>query len=402
MLFIFILFYMLSTKAPTKSEKSEIKTEQKIDQRIDQKIEQKTDQKIEQKTEQKTDNKTIINIFNPSSDSVILIDHDQVNKKFILKSNSNVIGYFTAGQILKYLNQNVEGYLLSIDLNISQNIIEQFLIKDGVLLTHLESPISGNIDILIKIYKDVQLFIEESKAELEKLDDKTLEEVQKTNKKFIYDILSQIIKIFTMFSGTVSQTKITPELQTSILKYTAGAVYRLSSLLHDDIELLQEKIKLYKLDIDDLKSIKSKFNEKIQNFEIAIKIQNEKLDKIILNIKDINTNTKQDLNTESLQMSQTNNNINNDTDTDPNPNPNPNQSIQLGGSITSVDTIADTSINTPNIMTEKISVSKSTSSAKSSAISSAISSTLGGYKKSIRLSTLLEDNSDKTISFNQE
>lgn len=356
---------MLSTKAPTKSEKSEIKikTEQKIEKT------EKTEQKIEQ-------TKTIVNVVNPSSDFTILIDHDQVNKKFILKSTGNIIGYFTAGQILKYLNQNVEGYLLSIDLNISQNIIEQYLIKDGVLLTHLESPITGNIDILIKIYKDVQLFIEESKAELEKLDDKTIEEVQKTNKKFIYDILSQVIKIFTMFSGTVSQTKITPELQTSILKYTAGAVYRISSLLHDDVESLQEKLKLYKSDIDDLKSIKSKFSEKIQNFEDAIKIQNEKLDKIISNINKVNDETNREINTESIQINQTMTNT----------NTNLNRSIQLGGSITSVDT--------PNNMTENLSLSRS--------ISSAISSTFGGSKKSIRLSSLLEDNSDKTISFNQD
>lgn len=363
---------MLSTKAPTKSEKSEnkVKTEQKTEQKQIN-IETKP-VNIETNKEQ---TKTIINVINPSSDNAIFIDHDQVNKKFILKSNGNIIGYFTAGQILKYLNQNVEGYLLSIDLNISQNIIEQYLIKDGILLTHLESPLTGNIDILIKIYKDVQLFIEESKAELEKLDDKTIEEVQKTNKKFIYDILSQIIKMFTMFTGTISQTKITPELQTSILKYTAGAVYRLSSLLHDDVETLQEKLKLYKSDIDELKTIKSKFNEKIQNFEDSIKIQNEKIDKIISNIE-TNKNKDKDLNTESLQINQTMTNTNINT----------NPSIQLGGNITSVDT--------PNNVTENLSLSRS--------ISSAISSTFGGAKKSIRLSTLLEDNSDKTISFNQE
>jgi hypothetical protein len=345
---------MLSTKAPIKSERSE-------------KAEQKSVQKLEV-------NKTTINVINPTADNSILIDHDQVNKKFILKSNSNVIGYFTAGQIVKYLNQNIEGYLLSVDLNISQNIIEQYLVKNGVLLTHLESPITGNIDILIKIYKDVQLFIEESKTELEKLDEKTIEEVQKTNKKFIYDILSLVIKLFTMFSGTVSQTKITSDLQTSILKYTAGALYRINSLLYDDVETLQEKVKLYKSDIDDLKSIKTKFNEKIQTFEDSIKLQNDKIDKIISNIKD----TKQDLNTDSLQINQTNTNTNINTNINTNTNP----SIQLGGSITSIDT-----------PTENLSLSRS--------ISSAINSTFSGSKKSIRLSTLLEDNSDKTISFNQ-
>lgn len=350
---------MLSTKAPTKSEKSE-----KVDYK----------QKTEQKSEQ---NQTIINVINPSPDNAILLDHDQVNKKFILKSNNIVIGYFTAGQILKYLNQNVEGYLLSIDSNISQNIIEQYLIKDGILLSQLESPITGNIDILIKIYKDVQLFIEESKAELEKLDEKTIEEVQKTNKKFIYDILSLVIKLFTMFSGTVSQTKITPELQTSILKYTAGAVYRLSSLLHDDVETLQEKIKLYKSDIDDLKSIKTKFNEKLEQFEKSLEVQNDKIDKIILNINKVNEETNRDINTESLQINQTMTNTNT------------NPSIQLGGNITSI-----TSVDTPNNLTENLSLTRS--------ISSAISSTIGGSKKSIRLSTLLEDNSDKTYSFNQD
>jgi len=231
---------MLSTKAPSKSEtKTEIN-------KVNTDIASKDTFVVKDKINKDTTAHNIINIINPSGDNTILIDHDQANKKFILKSNGNVIGYFTAGQILKYLNQNVEGYLLSVDLNISQNIIEQYLIKNGILLSHLESPITGNIDILIKIYKDVQLFIEESKAELEKLDDKSIEDIKKINKKFIYDILSLVVRLFTIFSGTVSQSTITPSLQTSILKYTAGAVYRLNTLLHDDVEIILEKIKSYK------------------------------------------------------------------------------------------------------------------------------------------------------------
>ena len=79
---------------------------------------------------------------------------------------------------------------------------------------------------------------------VEKLDEKTIEQIQTKNKKFIYDILSHIVKLFTLYSNTVSQTKITPELQTSILKYTAGAIYRLISILHEDVEQLQEKINI--------------------------------------------------------------------------------------------------------------------------------------------------------------
>lgn len=357
---------MLSTKAPTRSEKSE-------------KVQPKSEIKDESKDKPKEQPKEpVINVFNQSSDSTMIIDHDQINKKFILKSSGNVIGYFSAKQILKYLNQDVEGYLLSEDLNISQPIIEKYLINNGTLLSHLESPITGNIDILIKIYKDIQETIQQIKGELEKLDEKTIEQIQTKNKKFIYDILSHIVKLFTLYSNTVSQTKITPELQTSILKYTAGAIYRLISILHEDVDQLREKINKSKSECDEMITVKRKVEEKILTFEESLKTQNEKIDKIIENMGKVNqeTNRPENLgtNTESLQIQQTNTNTNTNT----------NPSIQLGGNITSIDTPDEVERKTLSI---------------TSAISSAFG---GGSKKSIRLSSILnsDENSDKTISFN--
>jgi hypothetical protein len=364
---------MLSTKAPTKSERSE-KVQQKSE------IKDESKDKPKEQTKEQSKEQPIINVFNQSSDNTMIIDHDQINKKFILKSSGNVIGYFSAKQILKYLNQDVEGYLLSEDLNISQPIIEKYLINNGTLLSHLESPITGNIDILIKIYKDIQETIQQIQGELEKLDEKTIEQIQTKNKKFIYDILSHIVKLFTLYSNTVPQTKVTPELQTSILKYTAGAIYRLISILHEDVDQLHEKINKSKSECDEMVTVKRKVDEKIKTFEESLKIQNEKIDKIIENMGKVNQETNkyinQETNTESLQIQQTNTNTNINTNTNP--------SIQLGGNITSIDTPDEVERKTLSI---------------TSAISSAFG---GGSKKSIRLSTILnsDENSDKTISFN--
>ena len=109
--------------------------------------------------------------------------------------------------------------------------------------------------------------------------------------KFIYDILSHIVKLFTLYSNTVSQTKITPELQTSILKYTAGAIYRLISILHEDVDQLREKINKSKSECDEMITVKRKVEEKILTFEESLKTQNEKIDKIIENMGKVNQET---------------------------------------------------------------------------------------------------------------
>ena len=104
------------------------------------------------------------------------------------------------GQIYKFLNSNIDGYLIDVDLGVSIDIIRKYLINqtddEFKLISHLESPITGNIDILVKIYQDLINYEKILENEYLHLNDVNKEIVIANNKKFIYEILTFIIKLF--------------------------------------------------------------------------------------------------------------------------------------------------------------------------------------------------------------
>jgi hypothetical protein len=361
---------MLSTKAPLKSVSAKDIKEDKV-------------VKTEKEVNKTNDNGTVVNIINQTVNNSILIEHNESEGKFILKSNGTIIGYFTVDQILKYLNQDIEGYLLSVELSSAQRIIEEYLLKidisgNYILVSHLSSPITGNIDILVKIYKDIQKSIENTKSELEKVDDKSKEIIMHNNNKLIYELLTQIIKLFTVYSNTVNETKITPALQTSILKYTAGAVYRLSSMLKDELDSKIQKILKFNSELDELQSIRKKYDEKISSLESSIEIQNKKIDQIIKNINepklDINE-PKIDIKDQPELKSQDEMLLN----------------FQNGGY---------NDINSEFKSSDKKTLSSITSAINSSMGGISDTSTMKSQRRSIRLSSIIYDNdSDNTFSF---
>jgi len=280
---------MLSTQAP-KSNKSihsaqvsQLKTQQKIQEKTQEKTQQKI-QQVSQPTHMQTIN--VVNI-SKNDDNSLIVEHDINNHKFIIKDHNNILGHFTIGQIFKYINSDIEGFLINVDLGISVELIEKYLIKhdgeDITLISHLTSPITGNIELLVKLYKDIQSFEPTLQVEYEHLNELTKNNSRLRNKNFIYNILTHIIKLFATYTST--NKKISDDTKNMIMSYSIGAVYRLNTMIKEDLDFNLQKITTLYGDLNNLKQIRQNMMEQMGKLDISIKSQNEKIETLITNIQ---------------------------------------------------------------------------------------------------------------------
>ncbi len=230
-----------------------------------------------------------INVVNISKneDNTLLVEHDKDNHKFIIKDHNNVLGHFTIGQIFKYINSDIEGFLINVDLGISVELIEKYLIKNEgeeiTLVSHLTSPITGNIELLVKLYKDIQSFEPTLQVEYEHLNELTKNNVRLRNKNFIYNILTHIIKLFATYTST--NKKLSDDTKTMIMSYSIGAVYRLNTMIKEDLDFNLQKITTLYGDLNNLRQIRQNMMEQMAKLDSSIKMQNDKIDLLITNIQ---------------------------------------------------------------------------------------------------------------------
>ena len=276
----------------------------------------------EKKEQQQTQQHNTINIVNVATldNNNLLVEHNHDTYTFTIKNRDNIIGTFTCGQIFKYLNQDIDNFLLDITLGTSLDIITKYLCKlnddEIILISHTESPITGNIDILVKLYKDLYEY-EQNKItiELEKINEEIREQTRFKNREFIYTILLQIIKLFSSY--TSSNVNINQQVKDLIMKYTIGAVYKISVMVKDDVDYNLTYIKNLTVDMENLNKIRNNMQLQINNFKEALEIENSKIDNIIFNMTTTqmkydqiggNKNTTTSLSTSTTQ---TTNNIEN-------------------------------------------------------------------------------------------
>jgi hypothetical protein len=278
---------MLSTHANNKSEHS-VKSQSIKPQQMSQAKPVPQVNSVPQPQPQPQPQQTInvVNITKNESNNLV-VEHDKVNHKFIIYDNSNILGHFTIGQIFKYINSNIEGYLINVDLGISVELIEKYLIKadneEINIISHLSSPITGNIDLLVKLYKDIQSFEPQLQIEYEHLNNITKNTVRLRNKTFVYNILTHIIKLFATYTSTNKKTS--EETKSMIMSYSIGAVYRLNTMIKEDIDLIVNKVTVLSDDLGNLKQIRENMSAQMNKLQSTIATQNEKIDSLITNIQ---------------------------------------------------------------------------------------------------------------------
>jgi len=234
---------------------------------------------LQRKQKRRRKKETIINniiVADTMGGNNLLVEHIKETHTFTIKNQNTTIGSFTSGQVFKYINPDIDNFLLDVTLGTSIDIITKYLCKleDGeiILIPHTESPITGNIDILVKLYKDLYDY-EQNKLSLE-ID--LPEQTRFRNREFIYMILLQIIKLFSAY--TTSNLQITQNVKDLIMKYTIGAVYKLSVMVKDDIDYNLSHIKNLTEDMSNLNKVRKNMQSQIDAISNAIQTENTKID----------------------------------------------------------------------------------------------------------------------------
>jgi hypothetical protein len=281
---------MLSTQAPKsyKTQQSQSQHQSGLSTKSKD-IQKKEETKVSKENiEKPIQNQTInvVNITKNDSNSLV-VEHDKDLHKFILLDNSNVLGHFTVGQIFKYINSDIEGYLINVDLGISVDLINNYLFKlenDTInFVSHLSSPITGNIELLVKLYKDIQSFEPELQVEYEHLNEITKNIVRLRNKNFIYNVLTHIIKLFATYTST--NKKLSDDTRNMIMSYSIGAVYRLNTMIKEDLDYNLQKIHTLHDDLKNLKLVRNNMTQQLSKLENNVNMQNNKIDALIENIQ---------------------------------------------------------------------------------------------------------------------
>lgn len=229
---------------------------------------------------------------NNQKDDSIIVKHDKAEQKFTLfNSNNQILGSFNILQLFKFLNKKHDFYLVDINIGSSDIIIKKYLYDDDKdvnleyeLLSHTESPFTGNVELLVKLYSDIIKIEDILDKELLNKPKEIAEDIQRVNNKFIYNLLVRLLKLINTISDTIQDRSI----KENLLKYSVGAVYKISSLIKDDILIKKLQLDNIETDIKKLENINNKITEKINELDTNITTQNTTIDNLILQLNSYN------------------------------------------------------------------------------------------------------------------
>lgn len=225
----------------------------------------------------------------------LYVSFNQQNETFIIYGSKYY--NFSVKQIIKYLTREISDQFLSyVSLDSSQQAIEAFIgnavvINNSVkvsLLDQDQSPFMGNFEMLITLYKHLNLFKKEQlQLELSRteISIKTKQNILRAINEFIYHLLYHIIKLITLMRDMVEDNS---DLKERLLDYTIIFTNTLTQLIKDEINQSMDNYKNIQLDLVKLGNAKLEILERISDLEENIKVQKRKLDSLIFNLPNKN------------------------------------------------------------------------------------------------------------------
>jgi hypothetical protein len=236
----------------------------------------------------------IINNFNiidnkmggGNNSSTIIVEHDKSTHEFTFKNlNKNILGSFNILQLFKFLNNECDSYLTDVNIGTSDIIISKYLYnpsnditKTCDLISHLESPFTGNIELLVKLYTDIIKIEDKINEEILTKPRDIAEKIKEKNNKFIYNILIRILKLANTLTEQFKDDHAKREI---LIKYSVGAAYKLSVMTQDDLSIKKMQYETIQTDIDKLKKIQESINTKLNELKQTIDIENSNINVLI-------------------------------------------------------------------------------------------------------------------------
>lgn len=207
-----------------------------------------------------------------------------VDDKFIFYEsiNKTLYGSFSIDQLIKYIGsqQLKEFNDATTDIGFSESIIKKFIGDVSVdpdtdkiiinLKSPLESPLMGNINILININNKI-FFYENNKLDndLGKINDPTdRKKIKRIIKQFIYALLTHTLKVISTISNEIKD-KNKPELKNNLLKYSVGITYRLSAFVKDHIDSQMMTVDKLNNNLEKLIKIRQSIDDKLKKYNTS-------------------------------------------------------------------------------------------------------------------------------------
>ena len=209
----------------------------------------------------------------------IILGYSQKDHRFTIYDHNKLLGGFGIINIIKYITSQISReFLSSVEYESFLETIEKFFCKldysplnNISIISHLDSPLTGNIEIMIKIYFDINKFNQEILPnEITKISDKK-------TKNRILSIIENLVNI----SNAIKDNDTKKELKQSLIKYSIFITNKINHIIANKLNTNQNDIFIINEELQQLQSFKKDNNQKIKKIDETINNQNEKIKKII-------------------------------------------------------------------------------------------------------------------------
>jgi hypothetical protein len=255
------------------------------------------------------------NLNNPNNEQNIIIKFSQKDGKFVIYDKDKLMGIFSVLQIIKYITSKItQNFLLNINYESSVEIIEKYFCKYHneeneenkenketcrlILIGYLESPIMGNIEIIMKIYSEINKLDKDIlQKEIIKLDEPEKTKIIKAIKNLEYMILNHSLKLIVNISEAIKNDKSKDELKSTLTKYSIFIINKINFIICDNMNDIKTEIIILNAELEQMKNTKINTDSKIKKMEHLIQEQNKEINKIVeyIEIDDIDEIMDSDL-----------------------------------------------------------------------------------------------------------
>jgi hypothetical protein len=250
----------------------------------------------------------------------IIIKFSQRDHNFIIYEKDKLLGVFGIAHIIKYITSKIsKDFLKTIEYESSIEIIEKFFCKfdstdNIVLIGYLDSPLMGNIEIMMKIYSEINKFDQTIlQNHIEKLESQIIKNnIVKAIRNLEYLILNHSLKLIVNISDAIKNDNSKNELKITLVKYSIFIINKINYIICDNINDTKTDILVLGAELDQMKKIKSNSENKIKKMGNMINEQNLQIKKIIdyIDIEDVESFNNNELEIDSDE----DNSVNNDFD----------------------------------------------------------------------------------------
>lgn len=240
-------------------------------------------------------NKVINYNTNPIIDNKdkILVSYEENNgnPEFIFYNNKNsLLGSFNILQLIQYLStpyyknndnndipfQIIKNLIFTINIEKDNHDIE---IK---FKSYMESPFTGNLEMLLKLSSGMKNYENNIESELLKIEnDNIRKKIKLIIKQFNYCLLNHMLKIIHSISQEIKNDPTKSEIKEKLLKYSLGINFRIGTYIRNQLENQIEQNKKIGDNMISLLDVKKKILNKIDNLENTILKQNDKIDNLL-------------------------------------------------------------------------------------------------------------------------